>query len=355
MKETKMEDSIAKTEKRERRRHQGVNRITLDDVAKYAQVAPITVSRALNTPDKVSEKLRNRIQKAVEALGYVPNLIAGGLASAGTRMIPVIVPSLSILTYIEVMHGIQQTLENTGYQLLVGSTDFDLDREAVLIDTVLGYSPSGVIIAGLRHRERAIKRLKDWGRPVVEIMELGENFIDMNVGINNPDIGRCMAGHLLKCGYRRIAYIGTGMNKDYRAIQRYEGHRETLEAAGIDGSLLFQNDAPASYEAGAQAFIEALEIRPRLEAIHFANDNLAAGAIMEANRRGIRIPEDIAIAGYLGLTLGEHLTPRLTTISVPRFEMGVEAAKCLLARLGEKEIESPQYDISFELKVREST
>ena len=156
---------MGKTE-RGRRRHQGVGRVTLGDVAKHAGVAPITVSRVMNNPDQVSEKLRKRVEAAVDALGYVPNLIAGGLASAGTRVIPVIVPSLSILTYIEVIHGIQQTLEDTGYQLLLGSTDFDLDREAALIDTVLGYSPSGIIIAGLRHHERAIKRLKACHRPV---------------------------------------------------------------------------------------------------------------------------------------------------------------------------------------------
>ncbi len=147
---------------RGRRRHRGNNRVTIEDVAKEAGAAPITVSRALNTPEKVSARLRERIDRAVEALGYVPNLIAGGLASAGTRVIPVVVPSLSILTFIEVIHGIQQTLEAAGYQVLLGSTDFDLDREAALIDSVLGYSPSGVILTGLRHRERAAHRLKAW-------------------------------------------------------------------------------------------------------------------------------------------------------------------------------------------------
>src|SRR5699024_382356 len=115
---------------RERRRHRGGDRVTIQDVAWKAGVAPITVSRALKTPERVSSKLRERIDQAVASLGYVPNLIAGGLASAETRVIPVVVPSLSILTFIEVIHGIQQTLEQAGFQVLLGSTDFDLDREA---------------------------------------------------------------------------------------------------------------------------------------------------------------------------------------------------------------------------------
>lgn len=340
---------------RERRRHHNDARVTLEDVARQAGVAPITVSRALNTPGKVSAPLRERIDEAVEALGYVPNLIAGGLASAGTRVIPVMVPSLSILTFIEVIHGIQQTLEAAGYQAMLGSTDFDLDREAALIDSVLGYSPSGMIVTGLRHRESAVRRLKAWGRPVVEIMELGESCIDMNVGVDNPAAGACMARHLLERGYRRIAFLGTGMTRDYRARLRFAGHREVLEAAGVESDLLFQHGEPSAYEVGRQLFLEALEARPDLEAMHFANDNLAAGALLEASRRGIRVPEDIAIGGYLGLSLGEHLTPRLTTVAVPRFEMGVEAARLLLARLEGGSSALPKIDIGFELAVREST
>ncbi|MFY0992460.1 LacI family DNA-binding transcriptional regulator [Halomonas sp. C05BenzN] len=340
---------------RERRRHRGDDRVTIEDVARQAQVAPITVSRALNTPEKVSARLRERIERAVNGLGYVPNLIAGGLASAGTRMVPVVVPSLSILTFIEVIHGIQQTLEAAGYQVLLGSTDFDLDREAALIDSVLGYSPSGVIMTGLRHRDSAVERLKAWQRPVVEIMELGDACIDMNVGVDNTEAGACMARHLLARGYRRIAFLGAGMTRDYRARQRYEGHCQVLAAAGVESELLFHREEPSSYEVGRRIFLEALAARPDLEALHFANDNLAAGAILEANRRGIRIPDQIAMGGYLGLSLGEHLTPRLTTVAVPRFEMGVEAAKLLMARLEGRMPPSPRIDIGFELTVREST
>lgn len=344
-----------KSATRERRRHRGDNRVTIEDVAKEAGVAPITVSRALNTPDKVSGKLRERVERAVESLGYVPNLIAGGLASAATRVIPVVVPSLSILTFIEVVHGIQQTLEEAGYQVLLGSTDFDLDREASLIDSVLGYSPSGVILTGLRHHDSVVRRLKAWGRPVVEIMELGESCIDMNVGVDNRQAGACMARHLLDRGYRRIAFMGASMQRDYRAQQRYEGHRAELQAAGVESNLLFQSDEPSSYSAGRRVFLEALESRPDLQAIHFANDNLAAGALLEANRQGIPVPQQIAMGSYLGLPLGEHVTPRLTTVAVPRFEMGVEAAKLLLERLEGRPATSPRIDIGYQLKVCEST
>ncbi|MDR5907858.1 LacI family DNA-binding transcriptional regulator [Franzmannia qiaohouensis] len=340
---------------RGRRRHRGTDRVTIQDVASAAGVAAITVSRALNTPDRVSAKLRERIDQAVASLGYVPNLVAGGLASAEMRMIPVVVPSLSILTFIEVIHGIQQTLEEAGYQVLLGSTDFDLDREASLIDSLLGYSPSGVILTGLRHHERTARRLNSWGRPVIEIMELGDDCIDMNVGVDNYAVGACMAKHLLARGFQRIAYLGTGMDRDYRAMQRFEGHRRVLEEAKVECDILFRRDEPSSYASGRRLFLEALATRPDLQALHFANDNLAAGALMEANRQGVRVPEEIAIGGYLGLSLGEHLTPQLTTVTVPRFEMGVQAAKLMLARLECREQSASRMDIGYELTVREST
>lgn len=340
---------------RGRRRHRGSDRVTIQDVAMEAGVAPITVSRALNNPERVSSKLRERIDQAVANLGYVPNLVAGGLASAAMRMIPVVVPSLSILTFIEVIHGIQQTLEQAGYQVLLGSTDFNLDREASLIDSVLGYSPSGVILTGLRHHDRTEHRLKGWGRPVVEIMELGDECIDMNVGVDSNAVGACMAQHLLTRGFQRIAYLGTGMDRDYRAMQRFEGHRRVLEMAGVECDLLFRREEPSSYEAGRRLFLEALATRPDLEALHFANDNLAAGALLEANRQGIRVPEEVAIGGYLGLSLGEHLTPRLSTVTVPRYEMGVEAARLLLSRLDGRQPSESRVDIGYELTVREST
>ncbi|MGQ7248492.1 LacI family DNA-binding transcriptional regulator [Halomonas sp. V046] len=344
-----------KTDSRSRKRHRGQGRVTLADVAKAAGVAPITVSRALNSPDRVSPKVRARVEEAVEALGYVPNLIAGGLAAAGTKVIPVIVPSLSILTFIEVIHAIGQRLESAGYQMLLASTDWDLDREADLVDTVLGYSPSGVILTGLRHRPRVVSRLKGWGRPVVEIMEYGESVIDMNVGVDGDSLGRAMATHLMARGYRRIAFVGSNLDRDYRGRQRMQGHQSALEQAGFDASWVLEYAEPASYAVGAQALKEVMAMSPRPDALHCSNDILAAGALLEANRQGVAVPGEVAIGGYLGLSIAEHLTPRLTTLAVPRAEMGTQAAELLLARLAGGDPERPRRDIGFTLVEGDST
>lgn len=348
-------DEIIENDAPARRRRRGPRRVTVKEVAALAGVGAITVSRVLNQPESVSEALRERVGEAVRALGYVPNRLAGGLSSQGTRVVPVIVPSLSIQTFIEVIHGIQQTLEAAGYQMLLGTTDFDLEREAALIDTVLGYSPAGVIVTGLRHLDSTNRRLREFGRPVVEIMEYGVGCIDMNVGLSTPAVGAVVARHLVERGYRSIAFVGSNMVRDYRAELRYQGHRAVLEAAGLRGDLLIAYDGPSSYELGARALVEVLAHRPHIDAVHFANDNLAVGALLAANRQGIRVPQELAIAGYLGLSIGEHITPRLTTVVTPRYTMGRRAAEMLLARLrGESPVERV-VDVGFELAVREST
>ena len=171
--------------------------MTLKHVAERAGVSPITVSRVINTPDAVSEALRLKVCRAVEELGYLPNRVAGALASAESRVVPVIVPSLSNAVFIEVIQGVQDVLEVAGYQLLLGNTQYDLEREQALAATLLGWSPAGVIIAGLRHSDRTRAMLQAWRRPVVEVMEYGTRPIDMNVGLSHYKAGDSMGEHLV--------------------------------------------------------------------------------------------------------------------------------------------------------------
>ncbi|MEJ0093549.1 MAG: LacI family DNA-binding transcriptional regulator [Methylocella sp.] len=167
--------------------------VTLKHVAERAAVSPITVSRALNKPDTVSKALRARIEQAVEDLGYVQNRVAGALASAESRVIPVIVPSLSNAVFVETIQGIQDVIQPAGYQLLLGNTEYDLNQEYSWISTFLGWSPPGLIVAGTRHLARTSDLLKRWGKPVAEIMEYDSHSIDINVGLSHSDAGEAMA------------------------------------------------------------------------------------------------------------------------------------------------------------------
>ncbi|WP_240538721.1 LacI family DNA-binding transcriptional regulator [Halomonas sp. SH5A2] len=329
------------------------DQVTLSQVAQAAGVSPITASRALNHPDKVSESARDRVLAAVEKLGYVPNLVAGSLASSRSQLIAVIVPSLINTVFVEVIQGLQETLEAEGYQILLGNTDYDLDREYQLVRTFLGWSCSALVTAGLRHNKACHTLLTNCGHPIMEVMELGKG-MDLNVGLDHVAAGRCMANHLIDKGYRHIAYVGARLSQDYRASMRFEGHEAVLKGAGLNAPMV-ELDTLGSLQAGAEGLAQVLAQYPDTQAIHFANDDLAAGALLAAQRQGLNVPKDIAIAGFNGLPLGQHLTPQLTTILSPRKEMGRLAAKELIRRLSGKNVYRRQHDVGFKLQLGEST
>ncbi|APE30785.1 GntR family transcriptional regulator [Halomonas aestuarii] len=335
------------------RHRRGSAKPTLKDVAEAAGVSSITVSRALNTPERVNEETRKRVLEAVDRVGYVPNLVAGSLASSSSRFIAVIVPSLANAVFIEVIKGLQETFEARGYQILLGNTDYDLKREQQLIRTFLGWSCSALVTAGLRHSEGCRTLMSNWDKPIMEVMELGEA-LDLNVGLDHEEAGRCMAHHLLERGYRSIVYVGACMDRDYRAGMRFSGHRHVLEAAGLEAPLI-ELDQLGSLAAGAAGLDRVLEDFPDARAIHFANDDLATGALLHAQRLGLRVPEDMAIAGFNGLPLGQHVTPRLTTIQSPREAMGRRAAEQVLRRLDHQPVTRRQHDVGFKLLVGQST
>ncbi|MEQ5802972.1 LacI family DNA-binding transcriptional regulator [Halomonas sp. H10-9-1] len=335
------------------RHRKGSDQPTLAQVADMAGVSSITASRALNAPERVNDATRQRVLDAMDRLGYVPNLVAGSLASSRSRFIAVIVPSLVNTVFIEVIKGLQSTFEAAGYQILLGNTDYDIEREHRLVRTFLGWSCSALVTAGLRHTDACRKLLKDCDRPVMEVMELGEA-LDLNVGFDHREAGRAMARHLVDKGYRRPLFVGARLEDDYRAQMRYHGHAEILEAAGIRPRVL-ELDRLGSLEAGATGLERARREAPEADAIHFANDDLASGALLHALRLGIGVPDDVAIAGFNGLPLGQFITPRLTTIQSPRDTIGRLAAQELLKRLEGKRVTRRQHDVGFELVEGDST
>ncbi len=329
--------------------------VTLKEVAARAGVAPITASRAINDPGSVSDALRAEVERAVRELGYVRNRFAGALASADSQIVPVIVPSLSNVVFIEVIEGIQDVLEQAGYELLLGNTQYDLEREADIVAALLGWSPAGLVVAGLRHTDRTRRMLRAFGRPVVEIMEHGAGAIDMNVGLSHLRAGRAMGEHLIARGYREIGFIGGRLRADHRAGQRFRGLDRALAQAGLPRRPPFTHEERSAPELGGRKLMEALAADPALDALFFGNDDLAVGALLRAQAEGIAVPDRIAIAGFNGFGIGALTLPPLTTIVSPRRMIGELAARKLLARFRGEDWRPARVDVGYRLEVRSST
>jgi DNA-binding LacI/PurR family transcriptional regulator len=328
-------------------------KVRIDEVARLAGVSPITVSRALNTPEKVSEQTRVAVLKAVEDTGYIPNRLAGSLASNRNRTVGVIIPTILNSIFADKVQGLSDVLTPAGYQLLLGQSGYSPDAEADLVAAFLSQSPSGLVLTGGGHSARTLAMLGRSDVAVVETwMEL-EKPIDMQVGFSNEAAAFAVVEHLFDAGYRQIALVVAPVADNDRALERRVGFRRAIETLGLP-SPAPEREAMFSFRNGAQALTSILADHPQTDAIFFANDILAVGALLECRRRGIRVPEDLGIAGFDDLEIAAEIVPALTTVAVPRYEIGTESARLLLERLNGSD-DAAHIDVGFKIIVRGST
>lgn len=307
--------------------------VTLSEVARLAGVSGMTVSRVLHDHANVSKETRAKVQAAVSALGYVPNRLAGALATAKTRLMVVIIPSLGNIVFPEVLRGANERFEAAGYQAVIGVTDYDLAKEEQLVAAMQSWRPSGWILAGLEHTPRARQMLREARSPVVEVMDIDGDAIDMAVGFSNAAAGREMGTFLAGSGRRRIGYVGGNLERDLRAAKRHEGFVQALAERGLALQAQFSADQPSSLLLGRAGLAQLLARHPELDAVYFSNDDMAVGGLMHCLFAGIAVPERLALAGFNGLEIGEAVPLRLTTIKSPRHRIGQLAADHILARL----------------------
>ncbi|CAN7245820.1 LacI family DNA-binding transcriptional regulator [Variovorax sp. LjRoot290] len=307
--------------------------VTLSEVARLAGVSGMTVSRVLHDHVNVSEETRAKVQAAVAALGYVPNRLAGALATARTRLMVVIIPSLGNIVFPEVLRGANERFEAAGYQAVIGVSDYDLAKEEQLIAAMQSWRPSGWILAGLEHTPRARQMLREVRSPVVEVMDIDGEPIDMAVGFSNVAAGRDIGKFLTDSGRRRIGYVGGNLERDLRAGKRLEGFVQALSERGIALQGRFTADQPSSLLLGRSGLAQLLARHPDLDAVYFSNDDMAVGGLMHCMAAGISVPDQLALAGFNGLEIGEAVPLRLTTIKSPRYRIGQLAADHILARL----------------------
>ncbi len=332
-----------------------MRRVTLDDVATLAGVSPITVSRVLRKPDAVSEALRQRVTAAVQELGYVPNIAASRLASSRTHAIGVIVPTLYNVIFAEYLFALHDVLVAAGFQVIVVNSRYSEQEEENAIKVLLGQRVEAIIIAGTHHTPLARQLLTRAHLPVVETFELSPDPIDLNIGMLQDRAGQAATQHLIDQGFDRVAFLAG--NLDHRAQSRFDGYRQAMQQAGLQKlEIITQWQRHSSVALGSDLLALMHERGDRPEAIFCIDDNLALGAMQECRKRGIRVPDDIAIIGFHDLEFSACASPSLSSIMTRRFETGKLAAEKVLSALNSTSRQPPnQIDLGFEVIAREST
>lgn len=326
-------------------------RPTLQDVADIVGVTKMTVSRYMRDPSQVSASVQSKIARALDTLGYIPNRAPDILSNAKSQAIGILLPSLTNQVFAEVLRGIESVTEDRGYQTMLAHYGYSPQMEEQRIASLLSYNVDGLILSESYHTPRTLKMIETAGVPVVEIMDTRSPCIELAVGLDNVAAGCAMTTLMLEKGYRNIVYLGARM--DVRTQQRLEGYSQAMQAYGLTPRQVM-TEAASSYSLGAELLEETRRRYPETDGIFCTNDDLAVGAIFACQRLGIRIPQDIAIAGFHGHDIGQTIVPRLASVHTPRKEMGKRAAEMLLARLQRETIVEPVLDLGYTLETGES-
>ena len=295
-------------------------------------MSEMTVSRVLRNRGDVSAATREKVLTAAKALGYVPNKIAGGLASQRVNLVAVVIPSLSNLVFPDVLGGISSELDDTGLQPVIGVSNYSPAREEMVLYDMLSWRPSGVILAGVEHTSASRAMLRNSGIPIVEIMDIDGEAIDTQVGISHVRTGREMADHIVARGYRRIGFIGTHMPEDHRARKRLAGFEEALATHGLQLEAREFYQGGSSLLKGRELTERLLGRAPDLDFLYYSNDMIGAGGLLFCLDRGFDIPNQIGLAGFNGLELLDGLPIRLATTDARRVEIGRRAARIVAGK-----------------------
>lgn len=332
-------------------------RTTIRQVANHVGVSAITISRYFKRPDSVSEELRKQIACAVAELGYVPNQVAGGLASASSRVVGMVIPNISGPIFANTIQSFSDILNQNGYQLMLASSYFSPEQEENAVRSFLGWSPAALVLTSYFHTDATEKMIAQAGIPVVETWDLQTDRAPIQVGFHHQDVGRMAANYLIGKGYKRIAFVTNSIAGDFSALERCDGYSEVMQQHKREVRT-YTPAAQQPLEAGEEAFKALMHGDNPADAIIFANDNLACGALLAAQRAGINIPAQCAIVGFGDYAIADKLYPSLTTIRPPATEIGEVSARRILELVGalpEPENSPEHFHLQCELIERESS
>ena len=323
----------------------------MEDVAREAGVSPITVSRALNTPDLVREETRERVNEAVIRTGYVVNSIASTLRSGRSKIITIFVASLQNPHLSAEAQGIIDAFQATHYRLMFAQTGWRGELTADLIDSVLPFRPAGMVLAGVEGDLKTRRALINLDVPIVEMGER-THAVDMLVQFSSFEAGRLMGEHFGQRGFKRVAFCGHTLGHGERRLLGFES---ALNAFGVVPAVVVPIEGNQSVSDGVASIDRVLSQQPDCEAIFYGSDLLAMGALIEARRRGIAVPSTLAIGGYGDLDFATHLDPPLTTIKISDYDLGKFAGERLLSRIEGQPASSNIFTLPIGIAIRGST
>ena len=327
---------------------------TMKDVAQLAGVSTATVSRALMNPEKVSVSTRKRVEAAVLEAGYSPNTLARNLRRNESKTIITIVPDICDPYFAEIIRGIEDAAVENDYLVLLGDSGQQKKRESSFVNLVFTKQADGMLLLGTDHPFDVSKPEQKNLPPMVMACEFAPELELPTVHIDNLTSAFEAVNYLAQLGHKRIAQI-SGPTTATLCKFRQQGYQQALRRAGVSMNPAYSTVGDFTFEAGAQAVRQLLALPEQPTAIFCHNDAMAIGAIQEAKKLGLRVPQDLSIVGFDDIQFAQYCDPPLTTISQPRYEIGRQAMLMMLDLLKGNDVQAGSRLLEAKLVVRGST
>lgn len=327
-------------------------RTTIEDVARVAGVSTATVSRVLSKPQVVRAITRERVMSAVRQLDYQPDAAARALASGRTHTVGCVIPTLDHAIFARSTQAMQTTLARAGYQLLVASHEYDPTIEFEVVRMLQQRGVDALVLVGTDHAPGLWKALRAWDKPSLLTWSCDRRL--PSIGFDNEAAARLATEHLIDLGHRRIGVLSGLTTHNDRARSRITGVRQALKKAGLKLPSSMLTEQVFNLNGGRSGLRVLMAMRQPPTAIFCGNDLLATGALLEAQRMGIKIPGELSICGIDNHELAEAINPGLTTIDLPTHDLGRITAQAVLAAIAGETI-ATQSLLPFELVIRGST
>jgi LacI family transcriptional regulator len=330
--------------------------VTLKELAARARVHPSTVSRVANNDPslRIAPATRSRIEALLQETEYRPNGVARGLKLRQTLVLAVVIPDITNPFFAAMFRGIEDAATPRGYQVLLCNTDGSPERQRSHLQSLAARRVDGVILASTFLQDPAVPWLRHQRTPYVLVNRFSDEGNDPFVGSDDVTGANLATKHLISLGHSRIGHLA-GQPTISTGVLRRRGYQAALSEAGLAAEPELLVESGFTEEGGAQAMERLLSTKNPPTAIFAVTDMTAVGAYGVARRRGLRIPEDLAIAGYNDIPLAGRLIPGLTTVHVPIHDFGSVAAEMLLDQIEARELASKQVVFAPQLVVRGST
>ncbi len=331
--------------------------VTMKDVARTAGVSVMTVSRAFKSDTSVSHATRDHIRQVATDMGYVLDSTAATFRSQRTGFVAVTIPSLNNANFADTVSALTDGLLSANMQVLLGATNYDTAQEERMIRQLLQRKPEALVVTGGRHTDQAIRLMTNAGIPVIETWDLPVDPVAHVVGFSNRDALTPLVAHLVSTGRRRIAFIGGDADGDTRGADRRHGFVTAMEQHDLDPTRLIRaGKPPISMLEGAAAMAHLLADMPDTEAAICVSDLSAFGAMTECARRGVRVPHDMAIAGFGNYEIAGVSVPTITTIDPQPRRIGLRTAELIAMILRDPhQAETLRFEIAPKLVIGGST